>query len=230
MIRIYSEKVLDKSKSQEKSKKEIEVWASQKELEEGEQKLLKIALESDKLMDYYFHLLYSLYTVLPPRRAMDYGTMLIDPPDTTKNNSVITSGKSRKFEKFIFNDYKLSEKKGSESFDRNYIKSLPNGQTIILFLDAWLKMNLTEYFLLVPKTANNMTKRVSILMEKTLNKKININILRHIYITNFLNKNPFLLEKELVSMFMSHSLGMEEKYRKRDETENLEILDVIEGE
>ena len=59
-------------------------------------------------------LILSLYTDTPPRRSLDYTSMLINEPDDKENNLLIFTPKVKKF---VFNKYKTSEKKGSQEID-----------------------------------------------------------------------------------------------------------------
>ena len=55
-------------------------------------------------------LILSLYTDTPPRRSLDYTNMLINQPDDKENNLLIFTPKVKKF---IFNKYKISEKRST---------------------------------------------------------------------------------------------------------------------
>ena len=70
-----------------------------------------------------------MLTLAPPRRAVDYGSMkIVEKEGKTGNYLVYKNEKDKKrFVKFVFNDFKLSSKKGSESFAREYMENLPNG-------------------------------------------------------------------------------------------------------
>ena len=216
-MRIYSDKIKEENRKQEKNPKQNKVWATKEELSQGEEKLLAKAVASEKLQDYYYHFLYSLYAVLPARRALDYGSMRINPDPGFTGNAIYTQpGKGRKFQKFVFKQFKLSNKKDNETFDREFMKALPDGDAIITILDSWLMMNRTKFLLLNEKSANLMTNTIKRLSKRTFGRALTINTYRHIYIGNFLDSSPYLLEKELVSAYMSHSTAMEETYRKRD--------------
>ena len=59
-------------------------------------------------------LILSLYTDTPPRRSLDYSEMLINVPDDRETNILIFTPKVKKF---IFNKYKVSEKRGAQEID-----------------------------------------------------------------------------------------------------------------
>ena len=59
-------------------------------------------------------LILSLYTDTPPRRSLDYTSMLINQPDNKEDNLLIFTPKVKKF---IFNKYKVSEKIGAQEIN-----------------------------------------------------------------------------------------------------------------
>jgi len=222
-LKIWAEKVKKIEKKQVVNKKQDDRWISKEETEEARKNLLEKAEKSKKLLDYRDYVMFSLFTLLPPRRAADYGEMKISKNEDKEGNVLvprIKNGKKR-FWKFVFNDFKLSEKKGSESFDRDFMENLPNGREILELLDGWLLMNPKGYFLVTPRSNTHMSKAMSRLSKRVLKKPININIFRHMYISNFLDTNPFLLEKEMISTYMSHSVAQQELYRKKIDEEDL---------
>jgi len=208
--------IKDKTENQQKSKHEISSWVSKQEIEEGNDKLLKKALKSGDAKDFLNHLIFNLFTLLPPRRAIDYSAMMINEEENYKGNVVITK-KNKKFDKFIFNTFKLSERKGREIFDRKYIASLPRGNEILELLDCWLGINKSDYFLESPYSANAMTKKVIRISTHALGKPVNINVMRHIYITDFMKDSPYFNEREKIANYMSQGVNMQELYRKKPE-------------
>jgi len=124
-----------------------------------------------------------------------------------------------KFSKFIFRVYKQSGKKGIQEFDREYISKLPNGEKVLSVLDWWIGINKGNKYLLGGKkltqiSFSNLMKTIS---KRIYDKEINVNMFRHLYITDFLETNPYITEKQLIADFMSHTLSMQESYRKRIE-------------
>ena len=228
-LKKWSDIIKNSDKKQVNNKKENIRWKTSEELKEGREKLWNKYLSSKKLKDYRDYVMFSLFTLLPPRRSLDYSEMIVSQDENKEGNLLITrfkknkdgSKRKRVFWKFIFNDFKLSKNKGSESFDRYFILNLPNGKEIINLLDDWIRKNPKKYFLLEPRNGTHMSKAMSRLSTKAVGQPVNINILRHIYISEFLDTNPFLLEKEAVSLFMSHSIAQQEMYRKRINKEDI---------
>ena len=216
-LKKWSDLVKCQEKKQVNTKKEVEKWKTPEELEEGRRKLLEAAEKSGNIKDYRDYVMFSLFVLVPPRRSTDYGEMKITLNKERKGNSLLYQyhrGQKR-FSKFVFNEYKLSEKKGSEVFDRVFMKNLPRGKEIIELLDGWLLMNNDGYFLLDARNSSHMSKAITRVSEKALGTPVNINSFRHMYISNFLDTSPFLLEKEMIAKYMSHSVAQQENYRKR---------------
>lgn len=223
-LKYWSDKVKEQDKKQINTRGENKKWKTPEQLEEGRKNLLEKAEKSKDILDYRDYVMFSLFTLLPPRRAADYGRMKITTNKDNKGNALVpqTHRGQKRFSKFVFNDFKLSEKKGSETFDRVFMKHLPRGKEILELLDGWLLMNPNGYLLVHPRETSHMSKAVARLSKKALGDPVNINSYRHMYVSNFLDKNPFLLEKEAIGAFMSHSLGQQEMYRKRIQKEDLE--------
>ena len=222
-------------KEQKRNDKQLEKWQSQEQLKEGREKLLKIALKSRDINHWRDYILFFMLTVAPPRRAIDYGNMKITNNDKDlkkKDKNYIfydKIGQKKRFKKFIFNDFKLADKKGSETFNREYMKNLPEGDEIVAALDDWLTRNPTNDFLVQERTPNAMSRMVLRVSKKVLNVPINLNLFRHMYISNFLKDSPFLLDKEAVALWMSHSVERQALYRKRVDQMEKQAEDVLAG-
>ena len=223
-IDYWGEKNRNAAKKQEKTESEKEKWVTKEELLAGRRKLHAKAMETNDIYDWRDFVMFSLFTLLPPRRAGDYGEMKISRNLDYKGNAVIpitTLGK-KKFGKFIFNDFKLANKKGKEVFDRKYISQLPKGEEILTVLDNWLNIARKGYFLLDARTPVHMSKAIARLSQKAVGKPINANVFRHMYVENFLETAPYLSEKEKVADFMSHTVAQQELYRKKlEKNENV---------
>ena len=84
-------------------------------------------------------LILSLYTDTMPRRSLDYAHMQINIPDNKEDNILIFTPKEKKF---IFNKYKVSNKKGAQEI---HIVSAP----LIKILDEHLKRHPSQKYLLM---------------------------------------------------------------------------------
>lgn len=216
-------KIKENTKKQEKNDDDDSKWLTTDELNKGRTVLYDVAKASGKDKDYLDHLIYTLYSLLPPRRA-DFAEMKVDCNDNYEGNCVKT--KNGIFDKFIFKHYKLSHKKGTQTFTRAQILNLPNGKEILTILDDWLNRNKGEYFLIKKYTYNSFVKKVQILFNKIHKKNTSINTLRHIYISKLLDLDPPLKQKEEIANFMSHSTFTQQLYRKRNENNGEKVVNL----
>lgn len=225
-------KLAKEEKKQEKSDRESEKWVTQEQIVEARKKLLDKYLISENIKDMRDYVLFSFYTLLPPRRALDYAKMKVTYDENYDGNALIptnATARYKKFKKFVFNDFKLAEKKGSETFTREYMLNLPNGREIVDLLDSWILLNPIGYVFLEPRNQKSMSKAVIRVAKRALGKPVNINVFRHMYISNFLKESPFLLNREMISTFMSHSPAQQMLYRRREVNEKFDKEDHLEG-
>jgi hypothetical protein len=177
----------------EKSDKEKENWISQEEVLERFNELKKVIPTLGKKIteEQYYELqklvILSLYCLQRPRRNKDYQEMIVTrkytPPaegaEPEKVNILDLQGN-----RFIFNNFKTQKKYQSQE-----IKILPELREIIdiyLKYHPLFKKSKTPVPLLVdfegrPYTSNNDMTR---LLYKIFNKKIGVNMLRHIFLTD----------------------------------------------
>ena len=202
----------------QKDMKQQENWTTLAELKKG----LRIyqnqirdldLLNKDKLNTKQMNIIQSylvvaLYTLQPPVR-LNYADMKIitDPKDIEDGKNYLLN-KSRNKKSFIFQDYKTSGKHGK--IDQPISKEL---NTII---NKWLKVNKTNNFLIDQKghalNANQLGKFISKAFGFT-GKKITLNLLRHIYISENIDLEAIKKAKVLAKS-MHHSSGMQEMYAK----------------
>lgn len=151
----------------------------------------------------------------PPIR-LDYGDMAIikekdfeklSDEDLNENNYLVI--KSRTNKKFHFGNYKTKKSQG--------IKTIPVGKILNSVLNIWLKHNDQPYLLLDSQgnkmNSNQLSKYINKVFEPT-GKKINANLLRHIYISEKfpVEKNN---EKAEVADKMGHSVETQNSYAKK---------------
>ena len=154
------------------------------------------------------YLIASLYTLQPPVR-LDFAEMKIiknEKEDDNKNNFLYVRGKTRKF--FIFNDFKTAKSKGKI---RQPINSRLNN-----VINLWLKHNKSDNFL-IGKGGREMSPNA---LGKTITrifniegKRITLNLIRHVYISEHINLEQKKKEKELAQA-MLHSVETQEDYAK----------------
>lgn len=165
-------------KEQKKSKNEKEAWMQPESINKIYDRLKKRAMvlykkenrtvkELQEIQDF---VLLSLFTLIPPRRAMDYTEMKIKNIDTKKDNYI-------KNKNMIFNIYKTSKNKGVD------IIEIP--KQLKMILNKWIKINPNEY-LLFDSNGNKLTSvKVNQRFNKIMDKpNFSVNMFRHIYLTD----------------------------------------------
>lgn len=150
----------------------------------------------------------------PPTR-LDYAPMRVisendfnklSDEDKEDNNYLVLKSRNKKY--FHFGEYKTAKKYGANV--------IPVGKKLNSVLNIWLRINPTDSLLLnsqgKPQTANGLGKYITKVFEPT-GKKIGVNMLRHIFITE--KFEPQLEEKQEVAKKMGHSVGTQELYAKK---------------
>jgi len=192
------------NENQEKSDKQKEGWQEQKEI------LSKVALlkkktkplfesptlkDLDAIQDY---IIACLYTMIPPRRLLDYTEFKIRDIDSEKDNYM--SG-----DKFVFNVYKTAKK-----YQRQEV-SIP--KSLRMLIQKWRDLHDHEYLLFDTKTGNKLSSPV-------LNKKLNdifgvsVNLLRSIYISDKIDM-PKMKEIQQMASDMGTSSNMSINHYKK---------------
>ena len=170
--------------------------------------------ESKKLQEY---LVISLYTLIPPRR-LDYSSMSIvdaktysnmDEKDKNACNYLVVQSRVKKY--FSFGE----DSQKNKTF---YYTQVPPKLNQILNL--YLKHH-KECFLLVnaragPLSADGLSKMLIRILEKD-NKRISVNMLRHIYLSEKFKDAPSIKQRQLLALEMGHSSTIAEHvYTKKN--------------
>jgi hypothetical protein len=221
------EDLLKQYKSQEKTEAQKENWASLESLR-GVVKDYKKEIDKKNLLNKKdltrkeFDLIQkwvvgNLYTLdpenNPPLRA-DYGEMQIIhisdynklKEEEKKKNYLVIKGKIKKF--FHLGEYKTSGKYGS--------KLIRVGSKLNSILNKWLKINTTGFLLVNSKNKPlnpNQLSKYTVKTFEPLNKKIGINILRHVIISHLFP--PQLEKRNKTADLMGHSNSQQELYAKK---------------
>lgn len=165
-------------KEQKKSKNEKEAWMSQESIEKIFDRLKKRASvlykkenrtmkELQEIQDF---VMLALFTLIKPRRAMDFTEMKIKNIDTKKHNYI-------KNKNMIFNIYKTSKNKGVD------IIEIP--KKLKLILNKWVKINPTEHLLFDSKKNKLTSVKVNQRFNKIMGKpNFSVNMFRHIFLTD----------------------------------------------
>jgi hypothetical protein len=149
--------------------------------------------------------LLSVFTMIEPRRSLDYSDMFIDSEDNSVNNF------DRKKKMFVFNKYKTSKLYGSQQV------KLP--ENLLKILNIWMSVypleegeTLTNRPLFITNQKNkiNNINGITILLNKLLGKRISVSAIRHSRITEVEGK--LLQEAEKKAKERGHSLSTATTY------------------
>ncbi len=219
----------DELKEQKKSDTQDENWTSMKSLkkvvknyekqliEKGVFKKEKGTLnrkEQDLLQKWLVGSLYVIDNKNPPLR-LDYTPLEIvslkeynnlSDKELENNNYLVNASRNKKF--FSFGEYKTSKTYG--------IKKIELGSKLNSVMNLYLRLHDNKYLILnaknEPMSPNGLGKYITKVFEPT-GKKISANLLRHIYISEFMT-GPSLKEKSELSQRMGHNTNTQELYVK----------------
>lgn len=168
----------------------------------------KDKLNSKQLNIIQSYLVIALYTLQPPVR-LNYSDMkIIKNEDQIEEGKNYLLNKSRNKKQFIFQDYKTSKKHGK------IIQ--PINKELNTIINKWLKVNKTDNFLIDqkghPMNSNQLGKFITKAFDFT-GKKITLNLLRHVYISENIDLEAIKKGQQLAKD-MHHSTGVQEMYAK----------------
>jgi HSP90 family molecular chaperone len=185
-----------------------ENWLSWQEIEDHMEKLKTKYYyifkeknpKADDLLLLQKYIVLCCYVLIPPRRCQDFCLMKVKSYDKTKDN-FFEKGK------FVFSKYKTAKFSGVQ------IEKVPKSLEILL--TKWIKLtnneNLFFDFYGHPLTAAGMTKILNSIFSP---KKVSVNILRHVYITE--KSAPLMKQLEETAAAMGHSTNQAKLYVKED--------------
>jgi len=165
-------------KNGNKNEKEIEAWMTKEEIKKIFNNLKKRAsvnykkgdLKMKELQEIQDFVMLALFTLIPPRRALDYTEMKIKNIDTEKDNYI-------KNKTMVFNIYKTSKTKGQDKIE------IP--KELKLILNKWLRVNPTEYLLFDCKGNKLSSVKVNQRFNKIMNKpNFSVNMFRKVFLTD----------------------------------------------
>ena len=206
----------------EKTESQAKNWVELKDLKKinndyRKEIVSRNLLKRDKINNKEFdliqkYLVSSLYTLQAPVRLNFAGMKIIreKSKDNDKDNFLYVKGRNNKF--FIFNDFKTNKKMGK-------IEQKVNPQ-LNKIINLFLKFNKSNNFLLSknggPLTANALSKYITRTF-KIKDKKITLNLIRHIYISDKIDiKKLKELEEQKAQLAesMHHGSDMQKDYAK----------------
>jgi len=199
----------EETNKQEKNEKQKENWMTAEQIEniydhmETNIKPLwkKKDLSIKELMKIQDFVILSLFTLIPPRRAMDFVEFKINNIDTNKDNFI-------KGNSLVFNTYKTSSQKGQQKIQiPKDLKSLLN-KYIKLISDK------SDYLLFNNKIEQLSIPNFTLRLNKIFGKKVSVNMLRHIYLSEKHADNLKEMENDFSKM--GSSLKQSKVYIKND--------------
>lgn len=206
--------------SHKKTDKQEVNWSSMAELSQilssYKKAMLKINTMREKLTEREFffltnYVVVALFTLIPPTR-LDYAPMSIisnDKEDNGKQNYLVNKGRNKKY--FIINEYKSSKSYGKQ------IIQIPSGLNSILNLYLKFHKDRSSFLLNsrgTPLTANGLSKLLTSSFGRySKNKKITLNLIRHIYISENVKLTKDTEDTKLANSMM-HSASTQQTYIK----------------
>ena len=197
-------------KEQKKSTKESENWISTEQITGIYNGLLEKVLGMFKrnipgdyptIMQFWLVALLGGVAGIPPRRSLDYGLMKIRGYDPKTDNYY-------KAGKFYFNRYKTANKYGLQVID------VPKDLQVLI--KKWMKINDTDYLLFSSNKQPLSSPQINRILNKVFDKRVSVDMLRHIYLTNHYKDIPALKDMENLATEMGHSLSQQMLYVKKN--------------
>ena len=165
-------------KNGNKNEKETEAWMTKEEIKKIFNNLKKRAsvnykkgdLKMKELQEIQDFVMIALFTLIPPRRSLDFTELKIKNIDTEKDNFI-------KNKTMVFNIYKTSKTKGQDKIE------IP--KELKLILNKWLRVNPTEYLLFDSKGNKLSSVKVNQRFHKIMNKpNFSVNMFRKVFLTD----------------------------------------------
>tara|TARA_R110001592_G_scaffold84637_2_gene250135 strand:- start:1081 stop:1866 length:786 start_codon:yes stop_codon:yes gene_type:complete len=195
---------------QEKNDKQKENWMTAEEIQtiydqmETSIKPLwkKKDLTTKEILKIQDFVILSLFTLIPPRRAMDYIEFKINNINTNKDNYI-------KGNNLVFNTFKTSKQKGTQTI------KIPKQLKSILTKYIKLITDKSDYLIFNNKFQQLSTPNFTLRLNKIFgNKKVSVNMLRHIYLSEKHATNLKDMKEDFESM--GSSLKQSNVYIKND--------------
>lgn len=200
-IKELADKITERYKDQALTKKEEKNYTTWNTILEHSEKILKDASLPD--MD---KLLIALYTLLPPVR-LDYCNLAVydTAPTEDKGNYVVINDT----EAYVrINEHKTAKKYGALQ------NSMP--KKLARRFRVFKEFN-PDVEVLFEMSEKALAKRIERLFRKySAGKKIGVCVLRHSYISHFLDSAPGLRECTALAKKMGHSATLQQYYRRLD--------------
>ena len=203
------EKYNTETNKQKKNEKQKENWMTAQEIEhiydnmETSIKPLwkKKDLSTKELMKIQDFVILSLFTLIPPRRSLDYVEFKINNIDTNKDNYI-------KSNSLVFNTYKTSTQKGQQTI------KIPKELKSLLTKYIKLISDKSDYLIFNNKIQQLSIPNFTLRLNKIFGKKVSVNMLRHIYLSEKHADNLKDMKDDFAKM--GSSLNQSNTYIKND--------------
>jgi len=195
-------------RKQKKTDTQKENWISQEEvmniyrqLEKDTRHLFsKASLSQNELQRLQDYVILSVYTLIPPRRLVDYTAFKLREVNPEVDNYM-------KGNTFVFNNYKTKNKYGKQD-----VKIPVRLRNII---QKWARKHSNDYLLFSEKGTPLPQSRLTQKLNRIFGKNISVNMLRHIFISEkVLDAVPALQKLEGIAEDMGHSVDTQQLYKK----------------
>lgn len=163
-------------------------------------------LSVDEYLQLQDYVIACLYTMMPPRRLIDYVFMKTAPPAFITDNGIVTRDDKLYF---VFQFYKTAATHGQQV--------IPLSESLVPIIKNWLEINPTEWLIFNKEFKRMHDARVlQRRLAKIFNRKgFGVNILRHSFVSEtFLKDVPFLNEMQEMATSLGHTPTETMLYKK----------------
>ena len=207
------EKYTKEMNKNEKDQKQIKNWVSSSDIEKIYKQLKKEAnalykktnKTNDDLLKIQNYIIISLLggIYIAPRRLLDYTEFKIKNVDKEKDNYLDIKQKQ-----LVFNNYKTSKTYKEQRVD------VP--KPLLTILKKWIKINPTDYLLFDSLQSKLINVQLTQYLNKIFGKKVSVNLLRHVYITEHMPSDLDTLDTmKARADNMGHGITMHLAYVKK---------------
>jgi len=140
--------------------------------------------------------------LIPPRRSLDYALMKVKNYDV-KTDNYLKNGS------MYFNQYKTAKTYGEQKL------KLPTD--LLEYIKKWNKFQCNDYLLFNNNKSHLTSSQITKRLNKIFGKKVSVDILRHVYLSNYYKDIPKLKDMLQLATDMSHSINTQlTQYVKKD--------------
>ena len=200
----------EETNKQEKNDKQKDNWLTTEEIQtiyddlETKTKPLwkKKDLSTKEILKIQDFVILSLFTLIPPRRSLDYIEFKINNINTNADNYI-------KGNSLVFNTFKTSKQKGTQTI------KIPKELKSILTKYIKLISDKSDYLIFNNKFQQLSTPNFTLRLNKIFgNKKVSVNMIRHIYLSEKHSDNLKDMKQDFADM--GSSLQQSNVYIKND--------------